>query len=188
MSVVISTEAGTYPVTLSDVKAHLCITSTDDDNYIGQVIIPTATKWAESITKRAFIERTYTERVRKFEYEHEFKHPPLLGVTSVSYQDVDGNTQTLSTDVYDVDIYSVPGRITLAYGETYPNIRPTENAVTYVYTAGYDEVPSPIISAILLLCGHLYENREQVTMGIEGKTLPMGADALLGEYVMKSAL
>ena len=188
MSVIVSVEAATYPVTVDEVKTNSCIEGTADDNHIGQVIIPAATQWAENITNRAFIERTLIEKTDRFEYEHEFRYPPLLSVDSITYIDNDGNSQTLATSIYDVDINSILGRITLAYGEAYPTTRQQVNAVTYTYKAGYSKVPTPIKSAILLLCGHLYENREQVTMGIEGKVLPMGAVELLGHYIIKNTV
>lgn len=185
MSVVTGTAPTTYPVSLDEVKAHLNLDGiSSDDNYLSQMLIPAATQWAENLTRRVFISRTLVERTRTFEAVHEFRYPPLLTVTSIEYLDTDGALQTLATSIYDVDQYSTPGRVLLAYGQAFPQIRQQENAVIYTYTAGYATIPSDVKSAILLVIGHLYENRENVTMGIKGEQLPMGAEHLLQYYKM----
>lgn len=43
-------------------------------------------------------------------------------------------------------------------------------------------VTSNIKAAILLICGHLYANREDVAVGVSVAALPMGAHALLQPY------
>lgn len=43
------------------------------------------------------------------------------------------------------------------------------------------EIPEPIVSAMLLLIGHLYENREQSVMGALAE-IPMGVESLLLPY------
>jgi len=40
-------------------------------------------------------------------------------------------------------------------------------------------IPSAIVSALKLLCGHLYENRETVLVGVSANELPMGIKSLL---------
>ena len=62
---------------------------------------------------------------------------------------------------------------------------PADNGTTTVrYRAGYAEgaVPAPIRHAILLMVGHLYENRMAVTAATSMGAMPMGVDALLSPY------
>ena len=42
-------------------------------------------------------------------------------------------------------------------------------------------IPEPLISAMLLLIGHLYENREQSIIGVLNE-IPMGVESLLLPY------
>jgi len=84
------------------------------------------------------------------------------------------------------DKESEPGRLALAYGESWPSatLRP-HNGVCVTYIAGYGDaaadVPEDITRAILLMVGHLYENREAVITGsgAGSKELEMAVDALL---------
>jgi uncharacterized phiE125 gp8 family phage protein len=56
------------------------------------------------------------------------------------------------------------------------------NGVEIQVVVGYgaeDAVPQEYKQAILLLLGHWYENREQVTVGEVAREIPMGVEALL---------
>ena len=112
--------------------------------------------------------------------------PPLISVTSVKYIDSDGVLQTWAASKYTVDIKSQPGRITPAFGEVWPSTRGEINAVTVQFVAGYgadwNSVPTPIKHAMLLLVGHFYEHREEVVVGITTARLPVAVEALLGPY------
>lgn len=62
---------------------------------------------------------------------------------------------------------------------------PSDDGLTTVrYRAGYadGQVPAPIRHAILLLVGHLYENRMAVTAATAMGAMPLGVDALLSPY------
>lgn len=93
--------------------------------------------------------------------------PPLVSVSSVTYIAPDGTLTTLDPSAYDVDLASEPGVITPAYGTTWPTTRAVRNAVKVTFVAGYGaagiDVPQAIRSAILLMVGDLFENREGVT-------------------------
>ena len=118
--------------------------------------------------------------------------PPLQSVTSITYVDDAGDTQTLSSSLYQVDTKSQPGRIIPAYGESWPTVRSnTLNAVTVNFVAGYgddpEDVPAGLRHAVKFLCGHWFEQRETVVIGngITIETVPMAVDALLGMHSMK---
>ena len=81
-------------------------------------------------------------------------------MTSIQYVDDAGDTQTLSTSLYQVDTKSQPGRIIPAYGESWPTVRSdTLNAVTVNFVAGYgddpEDVPAGLRHAVKLICGAL---------------------------------
>jgi hypothetical protein len=117
--------------------------------------------------------------------------PPLVSVTSIQYVDPDGVTQTWSNTLYTVDTptgdYAEPGRIFPVYGQVYPVTRSQPAAVTIRLVAGYGEtaaaVPSMIRSAMKLLIGIWYENREAGLI-VRGSSdvLPFGVDALLQPF------
>jgi uncharacterized phiE125 gp8 family phage protein len=115
--------------------------------------------------------------------------PRLVSVTSITYLDVTGTQQTLDPTTYNADATSEPARIVPAINLTWPTTDyyiPGSVKVTYVTGSYGDGVtvntcPASIKQAILLLVGHLYENRE-ATSQIALKNIPLGVDALLSPY------
>lgn len=118
--------------------------------------------------------------------------PPLQSVTSITYTDENGDAQTLSADLYTVDISCVPAIIIPAYGQVWPSTLDTINTVTVRFMAGYvpsadspadyrANVPAEIKAALLLMTGHLYNHREDVQPG-QMFDLPQASYDLLAPY------
>lgn len=96
---------------------------------------------------------------------HEIRLPPLQSVTSITYVDGNGDTQTLAADQYLVDAKSQPARITPAYGVTWPSVRDQTNSVTVRFVAGYgaaSAVPDCIKTWIKLKIAELHPGVRQV--------------------------
>lgn len=176
------------PITLAEAKAHLRVDDTTEDTYIS-ALITAARAHAESLTERQFITATYVLRLDEFPVRCtdiiRVPRPNLLTVTSITYVDQNGDTQTLSSTLYQVDIASLPGRIMPAYGQLWPTTRCQLNAVAVTFTAGYGAaaaVPVPIKHAVKLLVSHWFENREPVVVGTITSEVPTTVKALLGPY------
>lgn len=198
-------------VTTADAKKHLRVEHPDDDAYI-DALVATATAWidgADGWLGRALGVQTWDLKLdsvatyRRSDWWHwcssygwrvRLPLPPLVEVVSVTYKDAAGATQTLAPSgyaVHGVDA-SQGGFLALANGASWPAIQYGPEAVTVRFRAGYPNagdppvttVPAPIRHAILLMIGHLYHHREEVTAGQGGKPerLPMGVDALLSPY------
>ncbi len=88
--------------------------------------------------------------------------------------------ESVGLAMYD-EAYSVPGRITKAYNEDWPNTLGHVNDVTVQFVAGYtspDQIPQTIRQAIMMIVGELYKNREEPDI----KGFPEGVNQLLGPY------
>ena len=111
--------------------------------------------------------------------------PPLIAVSSITYVDACGLTQTLDPSLYLVHAGGITqGVIAPAYGKIFPPTRCQLDAVKVTYTAGYgpaSAVPQGIVQAILLCIGHWYEHRTAVAEGSWGP-IPRGVEALLAPY------
>ena len=168
------------PVTLDEVKKHLRVEHTDDDQYINALCLA-ATSWAEKFQHRTYVKRPRTMVLDKFPMVIRPKYPPLISVTSIVYIDLNGDSQTLAASQYRVDTVTEPGRITEAYEVSWPDTRDITNAVTITYIAGYGTeaaVPDEIKAAIKLMVGHLYEHREAVSE-IKLEKVPLSVQHLL---------
>lgn len=196
------------PLTLAEAKAHLRVDASNEDDLIAALIVA-ARELAETRQRRALVTQTWDLTLDRWPYGGgyydrairqmgpgsplwlpntgqlpiELPRPPLQSVTSIAYVDPEGNSQTLDPSAYVVST-GTPGRIAPAYGLTWPSIRNQIDAVTIRYVAGYgaaSAVPKATKQAILLLVGHLYENREAVAVNVGANILelPMGVEALL---------
>lgn len=89
--------------------------------------------------------------------------PPLRGVTSVTYEDVNGASQPIAS--FRIDTTHEPGSIEPLYPLPWPVSRDGPASVTVVYDCGYanaDAVPASLKHAILLIATQLYEHAEPV--------------------------
>lgn len=104
-----------------------------------------------------------------------FKLPPLQSVTSITYVDGAGATQTLAADQYTVDAASIPARIAPAYGVTWPSTREQHNAVRVRFVAGYGDaadVPQCIKLWMLQRIKHAHDNPGTGVIGPSATQFP----------------
>lgn len=196
MGYTLVTAPTTTVISVEEAKLHLRVTEDDEDTLI-QSLIKAATAFAETWTKRQFITATYDLYLDTFpssdwgygadgwEYKRSeivVPKPPLQSVTSVKYYDIDGVLQTLVATTYDVDLSVDPGRIRIAYNQSWPSVQSKSNAIVIRFVCGYGlapAVPDTIKAAIKLHIGHLYENREAVNIGNLTTPLELAYESLL---------
>ena len=149
--------------------------------------IQTARELAETFTHRAIPVQTWDEKFDRFPpYELWLSKAPVASVTSITYLDTAGVSQTWSSANYLQDLPTGPwarkARIVPAYSVIYPSTYPVLNAVTVRYVCGYTSVPAGIKAAMKLLIGHWYENREAVHVGNIVNVMPMAVESLLWPF------
>lgn len=192
MSLTLVTAPVGDPVTLSEAKAHLRVTASDEDSLITS-IITAARNIAETITRRALMTQTWDWKFGAFPDSWlDVPLAPLVSVTSISYVDTAGTTQIWSSAKYsviDAGAMTATGRIVPAYGESWPSVRGMPNDVTVRFITGYggaSSVPAEIKWAILLIIGELYARRESSLVGATIVNVPYSAEALLMPYVVRA--
>jgi uncharacterized phiE125 gp8 family phage protein len=165
MALKLVTAPTTYPVTLAEAKLHCRVDGTDDDALI-TALITSATEMCEQQTGRALMTQTWLLTLDEFPTEIELTRVPVQSISSVTYTDTAGATQTLSTGsnwrLLDLGDFSM-ARIVPVYGYTWPATRAQNNVVSVQYVAGYASaaaVPESIKQWIKLMVSTMYENRE----------------------------
>lgn len=165
-------------VTWEEAKLHLRLDS-DDEQSLVEGLIAAATNWIDG--RNGWLGRAIGTQTWDLVYDAfpsgaiEVPFPPLQSVTGVFYADGEGVEQPVDTDDYFVDNDSVPGWVVPS--SSWPTSMSTANAVRVRFVAGYTEVPAAIKAAILLIVGHLHDNR-----GDAGGELPKSAEMLLSPY------
>ena len=179
-SFAVTTAPASEPITTAEAKSQLRIDSSDEDTLVDNYIT-VARQTLETLMRRAFITQTITLKYDSFPSRIRLPRPPSASVTSITYVDTDGATQTWDSANYVLDSQVEPASIQPAYGVDYPNTRTQPNAVTVTYVAGYgsaSDVPESIRLAIRLLVGSYYENREATSVA-KVNELPLGIQMLV---------
>jgi len=203
MTIRVVTAPPAEPLTLTEAKAHLRVDATTDDTLITALIV-VARQYAELLTGRAFVQRTLELLLPAFPLgreEIELPMPPLQSVTSITYIDGDGTTQTVAAADYQVDIYRAPGLVKPAYGDFWPTLtRGDFNSVAIRYVAGYtpsgspasdlDYAADPELHALKqwmkIRIATMYEYREAIIVGTIVAELKRDfIDGLLDRYVVQ---
>ncbi len=185
------------PLTLAEVWADRSIDATGsppsyfEDDILEQ-LISAAREAAEAFTNCALAPTVFEMGLDGFPAGGiQLPKGPLVSVDSIKYTDTNGDEQTLSAASYVVDDYADPAVVYPEVDLPWPtDVKPSVNVVRVRFTAGYgtgDEspaiavIPASIKKAMLLILGHLYENREDVSVAILSP-IPHGAQSLLMRY------
>ena len=166
MALFLVTAPASEPITLAETKAHLRV-DVDDENDLINTLRTAAREYGETVTHRAFLTQTWDDKRDYFPCSDEaiwLPRAPLISVTSVTYVDTAGATQTWSASLYTVDAPTGPnarvGCIVPAYGQVYPATRGVVNAVTIRFVCGYGST-AVSVPALIKTClkEHVRANR-----------------------------
>ena len=181
---------GLEPVSLAEAKLHLRVDIDEDDTYISS-LVSMARDSIERELGLSMINQTWDLRLGGFGNPPSdspvarirIPNPPLVSVTSITYIDVAGSGQVLSSGSYRV-LDGTPGEIFPAYGQTWPAARWEPENVVVRYVSGFGaaatDVPPALRHAIKLLVGTGYENRETVITGLMVMEIPSVKRLLAG--------
>ena len=171
------------PITLDEAKAQCSVSgTTDHDEYLTQ-LIDRAADAVGTMLDRQVMSATWTLKLDWFPAQIYVAKPPVTAISSITYTDTAGDTQTLSSAYYQTDLSGndTPARIMPAYGYSWPStLGDTYNAVTVTFTCGYTValLPPALKHAISFLVAHWFANREPVVAGSMAN-LPTGLEMLL---------
>lgn len=150
-----STAPTAEPVTLEEAKAQCHVTHDAEDVRI-EHLIRTAREEVETYTGRQCMTATWDLYLDRWPVGRKpilLPKNPVQSVTSITYTDTAGASQTWSTDNYGTDLFSEPARIILKEAGQYPELDNEPNAIRVRFVAGYTTttlVPAKVKAAILL--------------------------------------
>lgn len=188
----------TDPVSLAQAKVHLRVDHDDDDTLIASLVESAAgmidgpdgigyaleeQTWL--LTLDGFHEYDFTARdLRETERwngrrDDRIRVPlrPVVSVDAVRYLDAAGDEQTLAAENYRVSFQG--GAAILTPIAAWPVPLDAPGAVRIEFKAGAG-TPAALRAAILLMVGHLYENREAVAKTMA--EMPLAWSSLVGRY------
>ncbi len=178
---------GGGPISLARAKAHLRVDWDDDDTLIA-AYLRAAVGAIEKRTDRALSPQAFTEWAGRFPCAYgerlTLSRDPVTAIVSVTYVDQDGAEQTLDPADYR-SIEGEPWSLIAPVAASFPSTEDRPDAVRVRYMAGYDagDCPAELQSAVLLMLGHLYANREAVAVGANVVTaMPLAVETLCDPF------
>lgn len=168
---VVTVAPASEPVTLAEAKTHVKVDGSDSDSEL-TTMIATARTLVEEYTGTKLVSQTVVMRCSSFCDFVDLPLAPIVSISSITYLDSSGVSQTLSTDVYESVLFGLEPEIRLKINQSWPSVRCVSDAITVTGVAGYASVPGPVKSAMLLTISELYDNRGS-------GTIPQGAMDLL---------
>lgn len=163
--------------------AHLRVGTAPSDSALISIYRDSALLSIEARANIQLRRGTMSAKMTGFNYAA-FPVGPNVSVSSVQYTPAGGGSdETLDAGQYSV---SAQGNVQRIQFYNTPSVDPYSiEPVTINFSVGYEsasDVPAPIISAALLLLGHLYENRQENTVGLMPAALQTGVDSLLSPF------
>lgn len=181
------TPASLYALTLTEVKSHCRIDHTDDDSYLTR-LIEVVTDVVEEFTGRQLLPATWLAYADSFDELVKLRPSPVSAVSFVKYYNSDNELTTLEVDTdYYTDLVITPEQVVPKDG--WPSTYNRPNAVQIQFTAGYADaasVPPAIKQAMLILCHHYYDRREEIITGVSLSEIPKQSGWLLRPYRIKT--
>jgi len=185
VKIAIQTEPTAEPVTLLELIDHLEVVDPVKNEYL-EGLITVARRSLEELTWGVFVTQTWDQWFDGFADPLKLRKPPVASITSVTYTDSNGDSQTLASSVYELGDDNGIGIVRLQYDQTWPTTRGHPDVVTVRFISGVAvaSVATGIKHAIKLLAAHLFENREPLVIGqrISVEQIPHTVEALIAPY------
>lgn len=152
------------PLSLDEVKQSLEIASaTTSHDALLERLVSEARQAVEDDTGHLAGTRSLVEKLDDWPATWiELHRRPVTSVTSITYIDAAGVTQTWSSAYYVVDLYRVRPCIRLAYQQSWPTVRGDESGIAVTYVAGYAaraSIPETFRQAVLLRVAQMFDDR-----------------------------
>ena len=163
----LATAPTSEPITLAEAKKHCEIGAevNHHDEHLER-LIQAARVYVENFTGRQICTATwdlYADSWPADSLAIYLPKGPIQSVSSITYVDENGATQTWSSANYTLSSSREPAVVRLAYQATWPAYRFQPDSIRVRFVAGYGAaaaVPMGIKQAVLLLIGGWFLNRE----------------------------
>lgn len=166
-------------LTLEEAKMHLRLDHTASDDWINQIGIPAVCGVLDG--PWGWLGRAVGPQVLRMTTDVFPTDDPLwlpvpqvTAISSVTYYDSAGVSQTLANTVYALQGLGTDRvGLILALNQAWPTVFGRDDAVTVNFSAGYTSIPPALKAAALLMLGDFYESGQSFVVGVSATEIPM---------------
>ncbi|KZK76487.1 Phage gp6-like head-tail connector protein [Pseudovibrio sp. W64] len=180
----------TLPISVADIKLHLCVDVVEDDALI-ETYLRAAVSRLEGYhgeLKRCLINQTWEQSYCCWPGNRTFKlWFPDVSRTEVTYVDASGVSKQLAPSLLEFES-SVEGTdLHVAKSFSFPQLNADKRRpINITYVTGFgdqpEDIPAAINAAIMMMVGHLYATREDVVIGSVATSVPHSSKFMLEPY------
>lgn len=179
--VTVVTEPADEPVSINEALDHIRSDANDEDKFV-ESLITAARRHVERVVGKTLVSTTFDYTIQRFPSCIVLPRYPVSSVTSITYNDNAGASQTLASSSYTVSLGSedMQGTIQPAVNQSWPTTYAHVDDVTVRFIAGFGtaaDVPQTYKHMMLLLLAHWDMHREATIEGTISK-VPHAFDAL----------
>ncbi len=155
------------PVSVAEVKTHLHVTATSEDDNIA-IYLDSAIAACENKLQTAIMDSRFALYANCFSSHISLEKNYVSAINTVKYYDTDGTLQTVGSSNYSLQDFKVPNVLYFNDDYVFPNTDTREFPVEVNFNAGFlsatGVIPN-IRTAVFLEAGDRYENRQNEVIG-----------------------
>lgn len=184
------------PISLSDARAHLRLDATGSppshpDDALVESLITAARQHLDGkhgILGRALVTQTWRLKLGGWPSSRRIALPlaPFQSVAAINYRDEDDVLQPFAATSYSAHRDEMErGMVTIHSDVLLPRTRDRVDAVVVDFVVGYggpSDIPAPLVHAMKLHIGAMYEHREAAVIGATPQVMPFAYDMLVAPY------
>lgn len=182
---VILTPPATEPVSIDEAKEFVVVEA-EEVLYDQQLarFITAARQQVEAVTGTRLVPQTLRCSASEWTDLEALPIGPVRSITSISYDDTSGVSQALAAANWQLIGADLQTGIRPVYGAAWPAMLRRRDSIRVTLEVGYDEVPEPVKTAILIMVADLFAQRESFVVGTASARVPstMQVDSLLTNY------
>ena len=155
-------EPASEPVSIAEAKEFVSIENeiVEFDTLLSS-FIGAARAHLEAMTGTRLIEQTVELHADSWADLLSLPIGPVSAIVAIAYDDIDGAEQVVDAAVYELTGAGLARGIRTAVGQVWPSDhRRSAGAIRVQLTLGYSALPKPLWTAMLLMVGDLFANRE----------------------------
>lgn len=182
------------PVTRTELKAQLDVTDTDRDALIDGLIAAATSRYDgwNGILGISLVEQSWRQDFDAFDRVLRIRLGPVISITSIAYDDANGDPQTIAAAEYAVLSDDRGQFVRFLDSYSFPTLASVTPSLRVTYKAGHanvgidpnftSTVPDGIKQMMFMLIRHWFDDPSAVIVGVSAVVAPLSVRSLEEQF------